>query len=365
MTAYTRNGNTLLSADYSCDGLRAWKAGADGKKTYFLYNGTQLLCELDANGAVTCYNVWGPTGLLSRIHPLTQQQTWYLFDALGNVAQRLDAAGMVKSTDQYDAWGNLLAGGDASDPFGYKGQAGYYTDHETGLVLCTHRYYDPMAGRWVTRDPMGYNGGQNIYSYCINYPTGLLDDNGTDNHHPYTIYGTWGDLNDFITAIYNMNNSNYTVGIPNGHCGPHGDDYNSQMSVALLRFDAFANGNNEVFSNWYYKLGSAIQNNPEGLGRSNFCGSNTQAAYNAVMKNFSQTTGATTPADPPAAPEVDGGYGGGEGGGGNCSSNNPYNFEAEHPNLTDEQRESLNSVLSSGVTGEELMSEEQAILQGN
>ena len=36
---------------------------------------------------------------------------------------------------------------------------GYYTDAETGLILCLHRYYDPAAGRWFTRDPIGYAGG--------------------------------------------------------------------------------------------------------------------------------------------------------------------------------------------------------------
>lgn len=122
--------------------------------------------------------MWGPTGLLARINPQAQQQTWYLFDALGNVAQRLDATGQVKSTDQYDAWGNLLAGGDASDPYMYKGKYGYYTDHETGLILCTHRYYDPIAGRWINRDPVGFNGGINLYGYCDDNPLDLYDESG-------------------------------------------------------------------------------------------------------------------------------------------------------------------------------------------
>ena len=75
-------------------------------------------------------------------------------DPLGNVAQRLDAFGKVLSTDQYDAWGNLQSGGSAIDPYGFKGESDYYTDHETGLILCTLRYYDPQAGRWLT----GFSG---------------------------------------------------------------------------------------------------------------------------------------------------------------------------------------------------------------
>ena len=101
-----------------------------------------------------------------------------MYDAIGNVAQRLDATGQVKSADQYDAWGNLVAGGDASDPYGYKGKFGYYADHETGLVLCTHRYYDPIAGRWLTRDPIGVAGGVNLYGYCKNSSINLIDELG-------------------------------------------------------------------------------------------------------------------------------------------------------------------------------------------
>lgn len=41
------------------------------------------------------------------------------------------------------------------DPYGYKGQWGYYTDSETGLLLLTYRYLDPTTGRFLTRDPIG------------------------------------------------------------------------------------------------------------------------------------------------------------------------------------------------------------------
>jgi len=53
-------------------------------------------------------------------------------------------------------------------PYGYKGQWGYYTDGETGLLLLTHRYYDPATGRFLTRDPIGFEGGINLYAYVGN-----------------------------------------------------------------------------------------------------------------------------------------------------------------------------------------------------
>jgi len=65
-----------------------------------------------------------------------------------------------------------------SDPVGYNGQWGYYTDSETGLMLCTYRYYDPANGRWLTRDPIGDRGGVNIYGYVGNEPSNRRDPKG-------------------------------------------------------------------------------------------------------------------------------------------------------------------------------------------
>ena len=65
-----------------------------------------------------------------------------------------------------------------NDPFGYEAQWGYYTDNETGLLLLTHRYYDPTQGRFLTRDPIGYEGGVDLYGYAGNNTVGGLDWSG-------------------------------------------------------------------------------------------------------------------------------------------------------------------------------------------
>ena len=40
---------------------------------------------------------------------------------------------------------------------------------------CTagRRYYDPATGRFVTRDPIGYGGGTNLYGYLRRPSDGL------------------------------------------------------------------------------------------------------------------------------------------------------------------------------------------------
>jgi len=69
----------------------------------------------------------------------------------------------------FDAFGSNVSTDGATDPYsGYGGQAGYYSDSETGLELCTFRFYDPANGRFVNRDPLRYGGGVNLYNYTGN-----------------------------------------------------------------------------------------------------------------------------------------------------------------------------------------------------
>jgi RHS repeat-associated protein len=171
MTAY----GSVLTAGYTGDGLRAWKQNASGR-TYFLYDGTLPVAEMDSSGTMTATNTFGATGLLSR--RTGSSSVFYSFDSEGNVAQRSDTSGSVLSNHLFSAHGSLLLG-TSSDPFVYKAQFGYYSDNKTGLQLLTLRYYDPSAGRFLTRDPISYGGGVNLYAHVASNPVNFQDQRGT------------------------------------------------------------------------------------------------------------------------------------------------------------------------------------------
>ena len=43
---------------------------------------------------------------------------------------------------------------------------GYRFDTETQLYYVRNRTYNPVLGRWIQRDPIGYSGGINLYGYA-------------------------------------------------------------------------------------------------------------------------------------------------------------------------------------------------------
>jgi RHS repeat-associated protein len=131
---------------------------------------------------VAAINTFGAAGLLSR--RANAQSTFYAFDPQGSVSQRSDAGGAVLSSHLFDAHGRE-ATAPSAEPFGYKARWGYYSDAETGLLLLTHRHYDPQKGRFLTRDPIGHLGGVNVYGYVKNNPVNAADPTGLIGLYAY------------------------------------------------------------------------------------------------------------------------------------------------------------------------------------
>jgi RHS repeat-associated protein len=165
---------SAVTAGYRGDGLRGKKQTSSGT-TYFLYDGTNPIIELDSTGSVLATNTFSSSGLISR--RVSTVSVLYVLDSEGNVAQRTDSSGAVASDHLFDVHGVGLNGA-LTEPFGYNAQFGYYTDYETGLQLLGQRYYDPSTGRFLTRDPISYSGGINLYNYVQNNPSNAIDPDG-------------------------------------------------------------------------------------------------------------------------------------------------------------------------------------------
>jgi RHS repeat-associated protein len=129
--------------------------------------------------------VAGPQQLAIGVYYLLQD-TLYRTMALAN------SSGAVVEAYDTDAYGNTIiftgpgpdntwfTDDDTQSSYGANSiiYCGYRYDAKTGNYYVRNRYYSPTLGRWLTRDPIGYRGGINLYGYVNSSPVGNVDAEG-------------------------------------------------------------------------------------------------------------------------------------------------------------------------------------------
>jgi RHS repeat-associated protein len=79
----------------------------------------------------------------------------------------------VVARQRYDAFGNIIAQtGTAPSNYGFSTKP---MDQVTGLLYYGYRYYDPVTGRWPSRDPIEEQGGMNLYGFVRNNGLNWVD----------------------------------------------------------------------------------------------------------------------------------------------------------------------------------------------
>lgn len=97
-----------------------------------------------------------------------EKQSWhYHCDVNGAPVRLTSPAGEIVWSEKSGVWGekgevfvNRIA-----NPLRFQGQ---YYDAETGLHYNRYRYYDPQIAAYISQDPIGLAGGENVYAYAPN-----------------------------------------------------------------------------------------------------------------------------------------------------------------------------------------------------
>jgi len=117
------------------------------------------------------------------------------YDGNGNIVAWMNASGTAVAKQEYDPFGNQIIHEGVEMPVGFSTK---YKDKETGLLYYGYRYFDPKAGRWLSKDPIGENGGDNLYGFASNDGLSVWDYLGMKGSGHHMI--PWSLFNDKVNA---------------------------------------------------------------------------------------------------------------------------------------------------------------------
>ena len=149
----------------------------------FVWDGNNIVLEKVefANGTIRTFEYfWGAdksgteqgAGGVEGLLAVSMDGVFHIpcYDHNGNIILYVSETGSIAAQYTYDPYGRVVDSyGNLADVF-YFGFSTQYHDRETGMVGYKRRFYRPDLGRWLNRDPIEENGGENLYAFCANNP---------------------------------------------------------------------------------------------------------------------------------------------------------------------------------------------------
>ncbi len=174
---------TGMQASYNYDySNRRVKKTVNGNSTWYLYDGGNILAEFDQSTQMIRNYSYTPGSFdLLGITKGAVFQT-VITNHLQTPQYVLDSSQSVLWQAAYQSYGKALIDGDVDS----NGTAvilnqrfpGQYADSETELYYNWNRTYNPDTGRYISPDPIGINGGVNLFGYANASPLNNIDPMG-------------------------------------------------------------------------------------------------------------------------------------------------------------------------------------------
>ncbi len=169
--------------EYKVDGLnRRIKKIVNGitKEYYLWYDQTHIAAILDENKVPKLTYIYGPESQISPSYVVKDGVTYKILHdpGLGSIRYIIDPqTQQIMQEVEYDENGNIMKNTNPDfQPILFSG--GLY-DFDTRLTRFGARDYDSTVGRWTTKDPIGFAGGDtNLYAYVGGNPMSYVDPSG-------------------------------------------------------------------------------------------------------------------------------------------------------------------------------------------
>ena len=169
--------NSSVTARYTYDdgGRRVRSWDTDSGTTDYVYSGLNVLDEV-YGGTHEKHIYAGAMQVASVVNGTVE---YYHVDHLGSTRLKTNSTGDVIYGSNYEPFGPSR-GESGSEDYRYTGKP----EDPTGLYYFGARYYDPLTGRFTTRDTvwgsLGDPQSRNRYSYCLNNPHKYVDPDGNE-----------------------------------------------------------------------------------------------------------------------------------------------------------------------------------------
>ena len=181
----TENAETTRLQDnrYGVDGIRKRKLDKNGNSSTEYTAGITTSVSKGGSGssaAPTISYVMGHMLLGAEIDGVFR---FHLMDAQGSVRDVVDDSGAVVKSFEFQEHGLPISssGSGSFSPKTYQGGLSVNDDtNDSGLYLMGHRHFASDLGRFISRDPIGFSGGLNLYNGAGTNPVSRVDPTGLE-----------------------------------------------------------------------------------------------------------------------------------------------------------------------------------------